>query len=350
MALLAAVREFDSGTAGIGSTFDIDFGFQPKLMFFAGVGVAAADVIPVAKLANGKPSFGFGADDLSVGVQADAVQNAVGTTATQRHLSNIACFMIHAHGSGTVLGSLEIDSILATGVRMKVLVQFTLDRKGIVLALGDDGVPGAILTDAAVINDAIAATDPTDLTGFAFDPEHVITVGRGGTGALPESGATVASCIGTAKSATEQAYLSRFDVSGAGTTSANTSSRDGDQAHVRASGGINQRLNFNALIAGGIRYNQDEPVLADQFMLAGWRIGGFSTVAGSLTETDLVTLFAFTTGFRAAAGIFLLLSSGYAPLAPLRLLTQTLGMVLLARSAMAPGVAHPARQTAASHS
>lgn len=304
MSVLAAVREFDSGTAIVGSTFDIDFGFTPILLIFAGANVAAADVLPISKLGNGKQSFGFGADDLSVGVLAGAVQNAVGTTATQRHLSNIACFMAHAHGSGTILGSLDINSILATGVRMEVVVQFVADVKGIVLALGDDGVPATILADAEVINDAIAVADPTDLTGFTFDPEHVMTLSRAGTAALPESGGTLANCIGSAKSATEQAYISNFDVDGAGTSSANSSSRDGDQAHVRASGGINQRLNFNSLIVGGIRYNQDEAVLADQIMLAGWDIGGFSTVASSLTETDLITLFAFTTGFRAAAGIF----------------------------------------------
>ncbi len=303
MATLCAFDSFVITTGAIGTTFTRVFTdtatgatFSPTFVFlfwsghpFGGSGIGRQDML------QGR---GFAISPTVRGYAAMGSDDGLAASNASRDMNSDGCVGIVQGGSR--VGRLDVDAVLANGMRFIIDQVFTQPIGLGMLALGGDlASVGQVLH---VGPDDACATDPVDVTGYGFDPAAGISIGANET---LTTGASLGRLImGMFRSVAQQGVWAGASDNDAGTSETSRFDRFADiaLARVRPSTSVAYRNSFNSLITDGFRFNclEDD---GDSNFIAGV-LGGSYHIEEFLTRTSIGTI-VLTPGFEVSGGIIM---------------------------------------------
>lgn len=303
MATFCAFDSFIITTGIVGTTFTRVFTdsasgatFQPTFVFlfwtghpFGGSGIGRQDML------QGR---GFAFSTVLRGYACMGSDDGLAASNASRDMNDDGCVGLVQGGSR--VGRLDVDAVLATGMRFIIDQVFTQPISVGLLALGGDLVSAGQVTHVGP--DDACATDPVDVTGYGFDPAAGISIGANET--LTTGSSLGRLILAMFRSVAQQGVVALASDNDVGTSETSRYNRDADiaLARVRPSQSIAYRNSFNALITDGFRLNclEDD---GDSSFIAGL-LGGSYHIETFLTRTTLGTII-LTPGFEVAGGIIM---------------------------------------------
>jgi hypothetical protein len=203
--------------------------------------------------------------------------------------------------AGSRVGRLDVDAVLADGMRFIIDQVFVQPISVGLLAMGGDLASAGQVTHAGA--DDACATDPVDVTGYGFDPVAGIAIS--GNNSLSAGASRGRVMMGMFRSVAQQGAWAVASDDDGGTSENGRYNRFSDIAlmRVRPSGtSVPFRNDFNSLITDGFRFNclEDDD---DIFFIAGL-LGGSFHIEAFLTRTSIGTI-VLTPGFEVSGGIIM---------------------------------------------
>jgi hypothetical protein len=310
MAFSCYVDAFSVGSGAAGTTVvRTGYGFAPKACIYLWSGsLATTDLASQNDIRLGIGFATSATDRRLVTVQSD---HGAGTMATDRRHSNSACIET-LNISGTVEGSLDVQSFDSDGQTLVVDTAFTPQHRIQCLALG-----GSDLTNAETFQfQASTFLGNADFTGLSFQPDAIVLTSIGHNAAPPATTTTNSLMLGLA-TASSQAALAWIDVDAGGSSDTASYARtDECLAFITSATSLFGRAQFVSFLSNGFRLNWTQgaptPLYIHGLALKGgqYRLGSFTTSA-VLNTTQAQSGFGFVpTGAFFASHSLALSTSG----------------------------------------